>query len=295
MLTAQRQGESTTALAHDSKCRLLTCAMQHVDTLLPCRANPVLCCSAHCYSAPHYAVLRSVVLCCAMLYCTVLCCTMLCSSVPGCAMLCSSVLCRAVPCRAVLCCAVPNHYLIAGTGAISWFPVHCTSINNTNDLISGDNKGVASQFMEKWAVKKSAAANSKTTVVSSSTDGGSQVADDFIAAFGQANVGDTSPNIQGAFCQDTGTLLLLSCSHLMMKRIASLHGQDIGPLSLQSCSHVIIQAHCFFPSANTHTQVHVSELHVSLLHLLHGPPTMFAAGGLPQSMLVHAPCEGFGL
>ena len=26
----------------------------------------------------------------------------------------------------------------------------------------------------------------------------------FIAAFGQANVGDTSPNTLGAFCQDTG-------------------------------------------------------------------------------------------
>jgi len=32
-----------------------------------------------------------------------------------------------------------------GLGAVSWFPVHCTSINNTNSLISGDNKGVASQ------------------------------------------------------------------------------------------------------------------------------------------------------
>lgn len=26
----------------------------------------------------------------------------------------------------------------------------------------------------------------------------------FVAVFGQANVGDTSPNVQGAFCQDTG-------------------------------------------------------------------------------------------
>jgi hypothetical protein len=26
----------------------------------------------------------------------------------------------------------------------------------------------------------------------------------FVAAFAQANVGDTSPNIQGAFCRDTG-------------------------------------------------------------------------------------------
>ena len=34
-------------------------------------------------------------------------------------------------------------------GLISWFPVHCTSLNNTNRLISGDNKGYASYLMEK--------------------------------------------------------------------------------------------------------------------------------------------------
>lgn len=99
----------------------------------------------------------------------------------------------------------------AGTGAISWFPVHCTSINNTNDLISGDNKGVASQFMEKWAVKQasssSKASSNNVVEAEASSDTGSQVASDFVAAFGQANVGDTSPNIQGAFCQDTGKLL----------------------------------------------------------------------------------------
>lgn len=30
-------------------------------------------------------------------------------------------------------------------GAVTWFPVHCTSMNNTNRLVSGDNKGAASQ------------------------------------------------------------------------------------------------------------------------------------------------------
>ena len=30
----------------------------------------------------------------------------------------------------------------------SWFAVHCTSMNNTNTLISGDNKGYASYLME---------------------------------------------------------------------------------------------------------------------------------------------------
>lgn len=35
-------------------------------------------------------------------------------------------------------------------GAFSWFPVHGTSMNRTNELISGDNKGAAARFMEDW-------------------------------------------------------------------------------------------------------------------------------------------------
>ena len=31
----------------------------------------------------------------------------------------------------------------------SWFAVHCTSMNNTNGLISSDNKGYASQLFER--------------------------------------------------------------------------------------------------------------------------------------------------
>jgi len=71
---------------------------------------------------------------------------------------------------------------------VAWFPVHCTSINNTNKLISGDNKGVAAQLLEKWA----------TSAKGNVSQG------EFVGAFGQANVGDTSPNTQGAFCLDTG-------------------------------------------------------------------------------------------
>ena len=67
-----------------------------------------------------------------------------------------------------------------GIGAFSWFPVHGTSMNNTNRLINGDNKGAASLFMER------------------------DMDDGFVAAFCQANVGDTSPNTLGAFCMDTG-------------------------------------------------------------------------------------------
>ncbi|GBG71279.1 hypothetical protein CBR_g8701 [Chara braunii] len=40
----------------------------------------------------------------------------------------------------------------AGTdvGSVNWFAVHCTSMNRTNTLISGDNKGAASRMMEDW-------------------------------------------------------------------------------------------------------------------------------------------------
>lgn len=34
-------------------------------------------------------------------------------------------------------------------GMINWFAVHCTSMNNTNKLISGDNKGYASMLFER--------------------------------------------------------------------------------------------------------------------------------------------------
>ena len=84
--------------------------------------------------------------------------------------------------------------LYRGRGAVTWFPVHCTSINNTNSLISGDNKGVAAQFLEGWAAGAArAGANSNESMGSG-----------FVGAFGQANVGDTSPNVLGAFCYDTG-------------------------------------------------------------------------------------------
>ncbi|KAF7504170.1 hypothetical protein GJ744_002639 [Endocarpon pusillum] len=68
-------------------------------------------------------------------------------------------------------------------GMLSWFAVHGTSLYGNNTLISGDNKGVAAYLFERSM---------------SSTHPG------FVAGFSQANVGDTSPNILGAYCDDTG-------------------------------------------------------------------------------------------
>lgn len=60
-------------------------------------------------------------------------------------------------------------------------------MNNTNGLISGDNKGLASQKMEK-----------------DMNPGKMPNEVQFVAAFAQANEGDVSPNTRGPHCMDTG-------------------------------------------------------------------------------------------
>lgn len=69
-------------------------------------------------------------------------------------------------------------------GILTWFPVHGTSMLGNNTLISGDNKGVAAYLFEKQMRSSGQAYN------------------DFVAGFSQSNVGDTSPNVLGAFCED---------------------------------------------------------------------------------------------
>lgn len=73
-------------------------------------------------------------------------------------------------------------------GMLSWFPVHGTSMNSTNRLVSSDNKGLASIMFESWKMNQKDEAG-------------------FVAAFAQANEGDVSPNTNGPVCIDTG----LSC------------------------------------------------------------------------------------
>ncbi len=69
-------------------------------------------------------------------------------------------------------------------GVLTWFPTHGTSLLGNNTLIAGDNKGVAAYLFEK----------------SVRTD--PSAAENFVAGFSQANVGDTSPNVLGAWCED---------------------------------------------------------------------------------------------
>ncbi|ORX62400.1 Neutral/alkaline nonlysosomal ceramidase [Hesseltinella vesiculosa] len=71
-------------------------------------------------------------------------------------------------------------------GLVAWFAVHGTSVNNTNQLINGDNKGYAAYTAERQMNPNSVSGNGP-----------------FVAAFAQSNEGDSSPNTLGAFCGTT--------------------------------------------------------------------------------------------
>ena len=60
-------------------------------------------------------------------------------------------------------------------------------MNNTNHLISGDNKGAASLMLEKHM-----------------NTGKLPGKGPFVAAFASTNLGDVSPNTKGPHCLDTG-------------------------------------------------------------------------------------------
>eukprot|EP00742_Colponemidia_sp_Colp-10_P000846 GILJ01000918.1.p1 GENE.GILJ01000918.1~~GILJ01000918.1.p1 ORF type:complete len:722 (+),score=110.05 GILJ01000918.1:313-2166(+) len=74
----------------------------------------------------------------------------------------------------------------AEVGMINWFGVHGTSMNSSNHLISGDNKGYASYLFEQLK-------NGKGVLPGKGS---------FIAAFGSTNEGDMSPNTKGPSCPD---------------------------------------------------------------------------------------------
>lgn len=71
---------------------------------------------------------------------------------------------------------------------INWFAVHGTSMNSSNHLISGDNKGYASLLFEQDF-------NPAGTLPGRGK---------FVAIFAQANEGDVSPNTAGPRCVDSG-------------------------------------------------------------------------------------------
>ncbi|EMD86451.1 hypothetical protein COCC4DRAFT_49743 [Bipolaris maydis ATCC 48331] len=72
-------------------------------------------------------------------------------------------------------------------GVLNWFPTHGTSLLGNQTLIAGDNKGVAAYLFEQDMEASADQANA---------------AQGFVAGFSQANVGDTTPNVLGAYCED---------------------------------------------------------------------------------------------
>jgi neutral ceramidase len=69
-------------------------------------------------------------------------------------------------------------------GVLSWHSVHGTSMLENNTHVTGDNKGVTSYLFEQTMASDASAAPG------------------FVAAFSQSSVGDTTPNILGAWCDD---------------------------------------------------------------------------------------------
>ncbi|KAF3095738.1 hypothetical protein TWF706_007895 [Orbilia oligospora] len=69
-------------------------------------------------------------------------------------------------------------------GVLTWYSVHGTSMLGNNTIVSGDNKGVAAYLFET-SIKGLDAGNSG-----------------FVAGFSQASVGDTTPNTEGAYCEN---------------------------------------------------------------------------------------------
>lgn len=107
-------------------------------------------------------------------------------------------------------------------GVFTWFSVHGTSMLGNNTHASGDNKGVAAWMFEEQM------------------KGDSNAAPGFVAGFSQASVGDTTPNVLGAYCDDgSGQMCSLENSTCADGKSQSCHGR--GPafqaldLGVKSC------------------------------------------------------------
>nr|XP_018916875.1 PREDICTED: neutral ceramidase [Bemisia tabaci] len=98
-------------------------------------------------------------------------------------------------------------------GVLNWFPVHPTSMNNTNTLISSDNVGLASVLFEQQM-----------------NPGRSIGKGPFVAAFASSNLGDVSPNLRSPVCLKTGEpcdMLTSSCPDEHDMCVALGPGEDM--------------------------------------------------------------------
>ena len=110
-------------------------------------------------------------------------------------------------------------------GVLTWYPVHPTSLLGNNTHVAGDNKGVAAWMLEQELA------------------GDDSAAEGFVAGFSQANVGDTTPNVLGAYCDDgSGDQCSYENSTCADGKSQSCHGR--GPffreldLGVKSCHEI---------------------------------------------------------
>ncbi|MFR9750843.1 neutral/alkaline ceramidase [Nocardia sp. 004] len=110
-------------------------------------------------------------------------------------------------------------------GVITWFATHCTSMTNTNHLISGDNKGYAS-FSYEHLEHGVRYLDGKPT---------------FLAAFAQTNAGDMSPNLDlrpgsGPTEDDFDNTRIIGERQYLASKEAVAHAQSIGgPVDAMLC------------------------------------------------------------
>jgi neutral ceramidase len=116
-------------------------------------------------------------------------------------------------------------------GAISWFPVHNTSMTNRSTLISSDNKGWAAYAWEHEA-------------------------DDLVASFAQTNAGDISPNLAGRAGHGPtdddreNTRIIGERQLAVAKTLADQPGEEVAAL-LQSRMTYVDLAHLTTPDGPT--------------------------------------------
>lgn len=141
-------------------------------------------------------------------------------------------------------------------GTINFYPVHAVSLNNTNLLVAGDNKGLASYLFEK----------AKNPVGTLPGQG------QFVAAFGQSNEGDVSPNLAGPKCIDTGLpcgTFSSTCNGRTEKCIAFGPGKNmyesnmiIGTRQFEAAKNLYDQAQTFI-SGNVNYRFSYVDMQVS--------------------------------
>lgn len=105
-------------------------------------------------------------------------------------------------------------------GVLNWFAVHPTSMNNTNKLVSSDNVGYAAILFEKQLNPGAYVGHGKV-----------------VTAFASANLGDSSPNINGPKCEYSGLpcdLLTSTCRPNEGACFASGPGRD----QFESCKMI---------------------------------------------------------